>query len=48
MTEATAVIIGALVGAVGGVAVGGFAALASFRASLVTARVPLGPVLHEI
>jgi hypothetical protein len=48
VTEASAVIIGALVGAVSGIAVGGFAALASFRASLVVARVPLGPILHEI
>ena len=48
MNEATSVIIGALVGAAAGLAGGGFAALASLRASELAARAPLGPVLHEI
>jgi hypothetical protein len=48
MTEAAAVIVGAMVGAMAGLAGGGFAALASLRASQLAARAPLGPVLHEI
>lgn len=48
LTEALAVIIGAVVGAAGGIAGGGFAALASLRASQVSARAPLGPLLHKI
>lgn len=48
MTEAAAVIAGALVGAVAGLAGGGFAALASLRASQLAARAPLGRLLHEI
>lgn len=48
MTEATSVVLGALVGAVAGLAGGGFAALASLRASQLAARAPLGPVLHKI
>ncbi len=48
MTESTSVILGALVGAVAGLAGGGFAALASLRASQLAARAPLGPVLYEI
>jgi hypothetical protein len=48
LTEATSVILGALVGAAAGLAGGGFAALASLRASQLAARAPLGPVLHEI
>ncbi len=48
MTEATSVILGALVGAAAGLAGGGFAALASVRASQLAARAPLGAVLHEI
>jgi hypothetical protein len=48
VTEAAAVIAGALVGAVSGIAGGSFAALTSFRASLVTARAPLGQILHDI
>lgn len=48
MTEGTSAILGALVGAAAGLAGGGFAALASLRASQLAARAPLGPVLHEI
>jgi len=48
MTEATSVILGALVGAVAGLAGGGFAAIASLRASQLAARAPLGSILHEI
>ena len=48
MTEATSVILGALVGAAAGLAGGGFAALASLRASQLAARAPLGPLLHEL
>jgi hypothetical protein len=48
MTEATSVIIGALLGAAAGIGGGGFAALASLRASQLAARAPLGSVLHEI
>lgn len=48
MTEGTSVILGALVGAAAGLAGGGFAALASLRASQLAARAPLGSVLHEI
>jgi len=48
VTEGTSVILGALVGAVAGLGGGGFAALASLRASQLAARAPLGSVLHEI
>ncbi len=48
MTEPAALIVAALVGAAAGPAGGGFAALASIRANQLTARAPLGPVLHEI
>ena len=48
MTEAASVIIGALVGAAAGIAGGGFAALASVRASQLAARAPLGLVLHQM
>jgi hypothetical protein len=48
VTEAAAVIAGALVGAVSGIAGGSFAAHTSFRANLVTARAPLGQILHDI
>jgi hypothetical protein len=47
LTEGTAV-LGALIGAAAGVAGGGLVAFASLRASQLTARVPLGSVLHEI
>ncbi|HVN64063.1 MAG TPA: hypothetical protein VMT58_05465 [Candidatus Binataceae bacterium] len=48
MNEAAAVIVGALVGAAAGVAGGGVAAIASLRASQLSARAPLGPILVEI
>jgi hypothetical protein len=48
MTEAMAVIVGAVVGMVGGLAGGGFASLASLRASQLAARAPLGLTLSEI
>ena len=48
VTEATSVILGALVGAAAGLGGGGFAALASLRPSQLAARAPLGPVLHKI
>ncbi len=48
MNEATAVLVGALVGAAAGLAGGGFAALASLRASQLAARAPLGPILHGL
>lgn len=48
MTEGTAAILGALVGAAAGLAGGGFAALASVRASQLAARAVLGPVLLKI
>jgi hypothetical protein len=48
VTEGTSVILGALVGAAAGLAGGGFAAIASLRASQLAARAPLGLVLHEI
>jgi hypothetical protein len=48
LTEGTAVIVGGLIGAVAGLAGGGFAALASLRASQLAARTPLGLVLREI
>ncbi len=40
VTEGTSVILGALVGAAAGLAGGGFAALASLRASQLAARAP--------
>jgi hypothetical protein len=48
VTEGTAVLLGALVGAVAGLAGGGFAALASVRAGQLTARAALGPILQKI
>lgn len=48
MTEAYAALLGALIGAFGGLAGGGFAALASLRASQVAARAPLCSTLHKI
>jgi hypothetical protein len=48
MTEAASAITGALVGAAAGIAGGGFAALASIRASQLAARAPLGLVLHQM
>jgi hypothetical protein len=48
MTEAESALLGALIGAVAGVAGGGLAAMASLRASQLAARAPLGPILHEI
>jgi hypothetical protein len=48
VTEATSVILGALVGAAAGLAGGGFAALASLRASQLAARAPLGQILCDI
>ena len=48
MTEALSVIVGALIGAGAGVTGGGFAALASLRASQLAARAPLGSVLQTI
>ena len=48
MNEAYAALFGALIGALAGLAGGGFAALASLRASQVAARAPLGGLLHEL
>lgn len=48
MTEAASALLGALIGAVAGIAGGGFAAVASLRASQLAARAPLGPILHKI
>jgi hypothetical protein len=48
MTEATAAIVGAVVGAAAGVGGGMLAAVASLRASQLAARAPLGSILHEI
>jgi hypothetical protein len=48
MTEATSALLGALIGAAAGLAGGGFAALASLRASQSAARATLGPVLQKI
>jgi hypothetical protein len=48
LTETISVIIGAVIGAGAGLAGGGFAALASLRASQLAARAPLAPVLYEI
>ena len=48
MTEGVAALLGALIGATGGIAGGGLAALASLRASQIAARAPLGPILHEM
>jgi hypothetical protein len=48
MTQGMAAILGALVGATGGLAGGAFAALASLRASQLAARAPLGLILHDL
>jgi hypothetical protein len=48
VTEALSVIVGALIGAGAGLAGGGFAALASLRASQLAARAPLASVLQTI
>ncbi len=48
MTEGTAALFGALIGATAGLAGGSLAAVASLRASQLAARAPLGPILHEI
>jgi len=48
LIEATAALLGALIGAGAGLAGGAFAAIASLRASQIAARAPLGPVLHQI
>lgn len=48
MTEAMAVIIGAVVGTIGGLAGGGFASFASWRSSQLSVRVALVPTIHEI
>jgi hypothetical protein len=48
LNEATAALLGALIGAAAGIAGGAFAAIASLRASQIAARAPLGPILHQI
>ena len=48
MDEAVAALIGAAIGAVAGIAGGGFAALSALRASQVAARAELAPKLHEL
>ncbi len=48
MSEGAAALLGALIGALAGLAGGALAALASLRASQVTARAPLGGFLHEL
>jgi len=48
MKEVTAALVGAFIGVIGGVAGGGFAALASLRASQTAARAPVAVTLHEV
>lgn len=48
MSEVVAALIGASIGAVAGLAGGGFAALASIRASQIAARAALAPKLHAL
>ena len=48
MNETVAVLVAVAIGAVAGLAGGGFAALASIRASQVAARASLAPKLHEL
>lgn len=48
MTQVQAALVGALIGALAGFAGGGFAALASLRASQLAARSPLSSTLHKI
>jgi hypothetical protein len=48
VNEVVAALIGATIGAVAGVAGGGFAALAAIRASQVAARAELAPKLHAL
>jgi len=47
MSEVYAALLGALIGALAGLAGGGLASIASLRASQVAARAPLGQILYE-
>lgn len=48
MTDVQAALFGAFIGALAGLAGGGFTALAALRASQLAARTPLGSILHAI
>lgn len=48
MSEVGAALLGSLIGAIAGLAGGGFAALASLRASQISARSSLGDLIHDV
>ena len=48
MTEGHFALLGALIGAVAGIAGGWFAAIASVRASQLSARAPLALIIHQL
>lgn len=48
MTEAGAALLGALIGAVGGLAGGAFAAYAALRSSQIAARAPLAVAIYQM
>ncbi len=48
MSPVTAALLGALIGALAGLAGGAFAAIAAIRSSQIAARAPLADKIHEI